>query len=294
MDRSRRVLVTGAQGMLGTDLCAVLGRSSLLPYAQSGWEVVEADIAEFDITDPAHTLAFVAQRSPDTIINCAAYTAVDQAEIERDLAFRVNRDGAGNIALAARGVGAFLLHLSTDYVFDGRKPGPYVEDDPANPLSVYGASKLAGEQAVRAALAEHCIIRTAWLYGIHGKCFPRTILDAALQGKPLRVVNDQRGCPTYTVHLARVLAAIIEQPHYGTYHAVNSGTCTWYDLARAVLREAGIDVPVTPCATNEFPRPAPRPANSVLDTAKLRATFGIELPPWQQGVADFVALWRDA
>jgi dTDP-4-dehydrorhamnose reductase len=270
--------------MLGTDLCALL--------ADSGWEVMAADIAEFDITDRDQSRAFVKQHSPGVLINCAAYTAVDQAETERELAFRVNRDGAGNLAVAAAQVRAFFVHLSTDYVFDGTKPGPYLEDDPPNPVSVYGASKLAGEEAVRSALAEHCIIRTAWLYGIYGKSFPRTILAIAQQGKPLRVVNDQRGCPTYTVHLARALAAIAGQPRCGTYHAVNSGACTWYDLARAALREAGISIEITPCATSESPRPAPRPANSVLDTSKLQAAFGIQLPPWRQGVAEFVARWR--
>jgi dTDP-4-dehydrorhamnose reductase len=271
--------------MLGTDLCALL--------VPSGWEVAAADIAEFDITDDEQTRAFVSECTPGVIINCAAYTAVDQAETEREPAFRVNRDGAENLAIAAAGVGAFFLHLSTDYVFDGTKPSPYVEDDPTNPLSVYGASKLAGEEAVREALAEHCIVRTSWLYGIHGKSFPRTILSLAGEGRSLRVVNDQRGRPTYTVHLAQALAAIAERPHYGTYHAVNSGAGSWYDLACAVLREAGIEVEVTPVATSELPRPAPRPANSVLDTSKLQATFGIQLPPWQQGVAEFVRLWRE-
>jgi len=270
--------------MLGTDLCAVL--------AQSRWQVVAADIAEFDITDRDQSRAFVKQHSPGVLINCAACTAVDQAETERELAFRVNRDGAENLAIAAAEASVFFLHLSTDYVFDGTKPGPYVEDDLPHPLSVYGASKLAGEEAVRRTVAEHCIVRTAWLYGIHGKSFPRTILAIAQQGKPLRVVNDQRGCPTYTAHLAGALRAVAADPHYGTYHAVNSGTCTWYDLACAVVREAGIPVEIAPCATSEFPRPAPRPANSVLDTGKLQATFGIELPSWQQGVAEFVALWR--
>jgi dTDP-4-dehydrorhamnose reductase len=281
----RIVLVTGARGMLGTDLCALL--------AQSDWEVVAADIAEFDITDLGQTRAFVAHSAPSALINCAAYTAVDQAETERELAFRVNRDGAENLAIAASEVGAFFLHLSTDYVFDGTKIGPYAEDDAPNPASVYGASKLAGEEAVLSALAEHCIIRTAWLYGIHGKSFPRTILSLAQLGKPLRVVNDQRGCPTYTVHLARALAAIIDHPHYGTYHAVNSGACTWYDLACAAVREAGISVEIASCATSEFRRPAPRPANSVLDTSKLQATFDIQLPPWRHGVAEFVARWQE-
>jgi len=270
--------------MLGADLCAVL--------QQGGWDVVPADLTEFDLTDYAATAAFVSAHAPQTIINGAAYTAVDQAESDPETAFRANRDGAGNIARAAAAIGAFLFHLSTDYVFDGVKRGPYVEDDPTNPTSAYGKSKLAGEQAVRAALDRHCIIRTAWLFGIHGQSFPRTILALASQGKPLRVVNDQRGCPTYTVHLANAIAKIIEQPRCGTYHAVSVGDCTWYELACALLREAGVSARVTPVTTAEFPRPAPRPANSVLDTSKLQRDFGVRLPPWQEGVADFVALWQ--
>jgi dTDP-4-dehydrorhamnose reductase len=270
--------------MLGTDLCPVL--------AAQGHEVVAADVAEFDLTDPAATSRFVRDSGPRVIINCAAYTAVDLAESNSDTAYRVNRDGARNLAQAAVEQGAALLHLSTDYVFDGTKDGPYLEDDPPHPRSVYGASKLAGEEAVREVLPRHWIVRTAWLYGLHGKSFPRTVLGVAAEGKPLRVVDDQRGCPTYTVHLAQTLAAIITGPHYGTYHAVNSGTCTWYDLARAAVQEAGFAVEVTPVTTAEFARPAPRPANSVLDTGKLAAVYGIHLPPWQVGLAEFVRLWQ--
>jgi dTDP-4-dehydrorhamnose reductase len=279
-----KLLVTGARGMLGTDLCAVL--------RARGEEVVPADLAEFDLTDPAATLAFVRHCSPAVIINCAAYTAVDQAEADRDTAFRVNRDGARNLAQAAAEIGAVLLHLSTDYVFDGTKDGPYLEDDPPNPRSVYGESKLAGELAVRETLPAHWIVRTAWLYGIHGKSFPRTILELAQRGEPLRVVNDQRGGPTYTVHLAEALAQMVAQPHYGTYHAVNSGSCTWYDLACAVLSAAGLSVEVQPVPTSAFPRPAHRPANSVLDTTKLATVYGITLPAWEEGVRGFVEAWK--
>ena len=279
-----KILVTGARGMLGTDLCAVL--------RARGAGIVPADVAEFDLTDPAATRAFVRECSPTAIINCAAYTAVDQAETDSETAFRVNRDGVRNLAQAAAEVGAALLHLSTDYVFDGMKAGPYLEDDPPNPRSAYGASKFAGEIAVREALAAHWIVRSAWLYGIHGKSFPRTILELAQRGGPLRVVNDQCGCPTYAMHLAQVLATMVKQPHYGTYHAVNSGSCTWYDLARAVLSEAGVRVEVQPVSTSEFPRPAPRPANSVLDTTKLATVYGITLPAWEEGVREFVAAWR--
>lgn len=279
-----RILVTGARGMLGTDLCTVL--------RAWGGEVIPADVAEFDLNDPAATFAFVRDCSPVTIINCAAYAAVDQAETDREAAFRVNRDGARHLAQAAGEIGAALLHLSTDYVFDGTRQGAYVEDDSPNPRNVYGESKLAGEIAVREVLLEHWIVRTAWLYGVHGKSFPRTVLELARRGGPLRVVEDQRGSPTYTVHLAEVLAEIAVRPHYGTYHAANSGSCTWYDLARAVLAEAGISVEIQPVSTSEFPRPAPRPANSVLDTTKLATVYGIRLPEWEEGVRAFVGAWR--
>jgi dTDP-4-dehydrorhamnose reductase len=272
--------------MLGIDLCAVL--------QGAGWEVIAADLAEFDITDASATASFVAAHAPQVVINCAAYTAVDQAESEVEIAFRANRDGARSVAKAAAKAGAMLVQISTDYIFDGAKQGAYVEGDPPNPSTVYGRSKLAGEEAVRATLEEHCIVRTAWLYGPHGKSFPRTILESAAQGKALRVVNDQRGCPTYTVHLAEALTQMIARPSYGTYHAVNAGACTWYELACETLRRAGLAATVTPVSTAEFPRPAPRPTNSVLDTSKLRRDFGVELPPWQEGVAAFVARWQEA
>ena len=225
---------------------------------------------------------------PAIIINTAAYTAVDQAESDAETAFRVNRDGArehrpgGEASRRGAAAREHRLHLRRN------EAGPYLEDDPPHPQSVYGASKLAGEKAVRETLEAHWIVRSAWMHGIHGKSFPDTILRAAAAGKSLRVVNDQRGCPTYTVHLAEALAAIIAQPHYGTYHAVNSGACTWYELACFVTREAGLEVEITPCSTDEFPRPAPRPGNSVLDTSKLAAVYGVRLPAWEEGVAEFV------
>ena len=284
MTQSRPVLVTGARGMLGSDLCDVL--------RSAGWQVISADLADFDLTNRAATTTFIFAHQPQVIINCAAYTAVDQAESDPDTAFCVNRDGVRYIAQAAAVVGAFLFHISTDYVFDGTKADPYMEDDLPNPTSVYGQSKLAGEEAVRATLDRCCIMRTAWLFGLHGKSFPRTILSLASEGKPLRVVNDQRGCPTYTVHLAKVLAAMIARPRSGIYHAVNSGNCTWYELACFILKEASMKAEITPITTAEFPRPAPRPANSVLDTTKLQRDFGLCLPDWRQGVREFVALWQ--
>jgi dTDP-4-dehydrorhamnose reductase len=280
----RKVLVAGARGMLGTDLCALLERR--------GWQVVAADIGEFDITDARATHAFVKDHLPSVIINCAAYTAVDQAESDREAAFLVNRDGARHLAEAAVATKASMVHLSTDYVFDGTKNGPYAEDDEPNPRNLYGESKLAGEAAVREALAEHYIVRSAWLYGIHGKSFPRTMLRLAREGRALRVVSDQKGSPTYTEHLAEALAAVIEKPLYGTYHAVDGGFCTWYELACEVFRAAGVRAEVRPITTAEYPTPARRPTNSMLDTTKLRKCYGVAMPDWRAGVAAFCEKWK--
>lgn len=280
-----RVLVTGAGGMLGSDLCPVL--------VEAGWSAIAADIAEFDITDRDATHRFVQHVSPTVIINCAAYTDVDGAEDERSLAFRVNERGARSIADAAAGVGAALVHISTDYVFDGEKASPYSEEDATNPINVYGASKLAGELAVREALASHYICRTAWLYGVRGKSFPSTMLRLAHQSKALRVVTDQTGSPTYTVHLAQALAAIVERPLYGTYHVVNAGTATWRELASEVFRAAGMTPDVIPVSAADYPTKARRPRNSVLSTEKLSRSYDYSPPDWRSGVAAFVRRWRE-
>jgi dTDP-4-dehydrorhamnose reductase len=269
--------------MLGTDLCEVLiGRG--LPF-------IAADIEEFDLADPAAVSRFVEQHQPQAVINCAAHTAVDQAELEPEIVFGVNRDGARNLAEAVRSTGGDLVHVSTDYVFDGTKAGPYAEEDQTNPLGVYGKSKLAGEEAVRGACPSHCIIRTAWLYGIHGKSFPRTMLELKQAGRPMRVVSDQIGSPTYTSHLAVILVEAAERRIRGTYHAVGSGQCSWHEFACEVISAAGMVPDIEPVTTADFPRPAPRPANSVLSTKKLESTLGAKLPRWQEGVKEFVRRW---
>jgi len=279
-----RVLVTGIRGMLGSEVCPAL--------AEAGWSVIAADLAEFDISEAAAARRFVEDASPVAIVNCAAYTDVDGAEDEEPLAFRVNEQGARNIAEAAATVGAALLHVSTDYVFDGSKGTPYSEEDVPNPINVYGASKLAGEIAVREVLSAHYICRSAWLYGVHGKSFPAAMLRLAEEGRPLRVVADQTGNPTYTRHLARALATIIERPLYGTYHVVNTGSATWYELALEVFRSAKLTVDVTPISAADYPTKARRPRNSALSTGKLSTRYGCSLPDWRAGVADFVRRWR--
>jgi dTDP-4-dehydrorhamnose reductase len=249
--------------------------------------VIVADLPELDITDAAATASLVMGSGASVVVNCAAYTAVDDAETHPDIAFRVNRDGARNVAEGAARAKAAVVYLSTDYVFDGTKNGAYLESDAPNPLSVYGESKLAGELVVQRTLAEHFVVRTAWLFGLHGKSFPRTVLRMARSGQSLRVIDDQMGCPTYTEHLCAAIARIIERPLYGTYHAAGSGRCTWYQLAREVLRAVGHETEVTPIPTADYPLPAPRPRNSVLDTSKLAQCYGIRLPHWTEGVAAF-------
>jgi dTDP-4-dehydrorhamnose reductase len=275
-----RVVIVGARGMLGTDLMRVFsGRS----------EATGLDIEELDITDEARCRACIGELSPDVVINAAAMTRVDDCESRVEEAFRVNALGAGNVAAAASDLGALLVHYSTDYVFEGRKPGPYIEEDPPSPLGVYGRSKLQGEELVRSRCGEHLIIRTAWLFGCNGPNFIRTILTAARNGRQLRVVNDQLGSPTYTVDLAEHSVHLLEGGGRGIYHVTNSGSCTWYELARFALDYAGMGaVNVEPVTTAEYPRPAPRPANSVLANARLLREGFPALRHWTEAVREYI------
>lgn len=266
--------------MLGTDLMRVFGNSNAL------WGL---DIDELDITDAASCLERIRALRPDVIVNAAALTAVDYCESHAEEAFRVNGLGAGNLAAAAASAGALLVHYSTDYVFDGLKEGPYTEDDSPAPRSVYGKSKLRGEELIRETCPDHLILRTAWLFGRNGNNFIRTILCAAREGRPLRVVDDQRGSPTYTRDLADRTASMIEAGCRGTFHVTNGGRCTWYELAvRVVEWEAIGGVAITPVTTGEYPRPAPRPANSVLASARLEEAGLPPLRPWQEAVRDYL------
>lgn len=266
--------------MLGTDLVRA--------FSARG-EVTGMDIDELDITDETGCRARIGEIKPGVIINAAAMTRVDDCESHEEDAFRVNALGAGNLAAAASEAGARLVHYSTDYVFDGRKQDPYLEEDSPCPLGVYGRSKLQGEALVRARCAEHLIIRTSWLFGYHGPNFIRTILAAAQNGRQLRVVNDQRGSPTYTADLAAHSVRLAEGGGRGIYHVTNSGSCTWYELARFALDCAGMDgVVVEPVTTAEYPRPAPRPANSVLANARLLAEGFPELRHWSEAVRDYI------
>lgn len=287
---SERVLVIGASGMLGQDICARFApRFALITASRRSGEI------HLDITDTEATRRVVVESAPDVVILCAAYTDVDGCERNPEEAYRVNTFGAANVASACVDVGARLLFISTDFVFDGTKRNGYTEWDTPRPLNVYGASKLAGEQWIREICPRHWIVRTAWLYGVGGKCFPRTILNAAREGKPLRVVNDQTGSPTFTWDLAGVLLEMLTRNvAYGTYHAVNQGSATWYELACEVLnlaRKRGIlesNTPVTAIGSREWLSPTHRPACSVLSMERLRWA-GVSLPRhWKEALQDYI------
>jgi dTDP-4-dehydrorhamnose reductase len=280
----KSVLVVGHKGMLAHDLLELLA-----PLADQGDLVVHVgDLPEIDITNPDGTMKYVKDRSPNVIINCAAYTDVDGCESHRDLAFAVNGAGPGNLARAANAVDAKLVHISTDFVFDGRKDGAYREEDETAPLSAYGLSKLEGERQVELLSRDHVIVRTAWLFGVAGKCFPKAILRQVEAGKPLRVVDDQRGSPTHTLDLAEALWALVEADARGIYHGAGAGTCTWFEFAEEICRQAGRRVEIEPIDSSQLNRPATRPANSVLDSSRLTEKTGFAFPSWRQGLRVFM------
>lgn len=266
--------------MLGTDLAALLGDEH---------QVTAVDLEDWDVTHRPTVEERVAAAAPEVIINAAAFTDVDGSEKEEPLAFRVNADGPENLARACKGLGIPLVHVSTDYVFDGTKPAPYREDDPANPLGAYGRSKWEGEQRIRALLEDACIVRTAWLYGRAGRNFVEAILRQAETKSTLRVVNDQQGSPTYTRDLALALRAAAVKGLRGTYHVTNRGACTWFDFAREILDQSGRgDVAVEPISSKELGRPAPRPDNSVLDCGRFEKDAAMRLRAWNEALRDYL------
>jgi dTDP-4-dehydrorhamnose reductase len=276
-----RLLVTGAAGMLGQDLVTA---------AQvAGHDVTALAHGELDVTDAVAVQRAVAGAAPDVVVNCAAWTNVDGAESSAQTAVAVNGEGAGNVAAAAEAAEAWVIQISTDYVFDGRKSAPYVESDPVGPLSQYGISKLAGEREVAArAPKRHTIARTAWLFGAGGPCFPATIMRLAGERDELTVVDDQRGCPTFTGHLARALVGVaVGDPPLGVVHLAGGGACTWYELAREVVGSVRPRCEVKPGRTADVPRPAPRPANSVLVSE--RGGAAPALPHWREGLSEYLA-----
>jgi dTDP-4-dehydrorhamnose reductase len=271
-----RWLITGAGGMVGTDL-----RDALALRDEPVAALTKNDL---DITDSRHVSACVAEVRPDVIVNCAAYTKVDQAEAEESIANAINGSAVELLATAANEVGALLVQISTDFVFDGKKREPYEINDPTNPLSAYGRSKFLGETAARHA-EKHVIVRTSWLFGLNGPNFVKAIRrQVDLGTTPLRVVNDQRGRPTYTPHLAEAILRIVANDARGVVHYADAEECTWYDFACAIAPEAKI----VPISTDEFPRPAARPAYSVLSTERYERITGVTPASWREGLRDYL------
>lgn len=274
-------MVTGVTGQLGHDVVAELARR--------GAAVIRGTRREMPLTEGAICASFVERVRPETVIHCAAYTAVDQAEEEPALCHKLNAEATGAIAAACRRIGAKLIYLSTDYVFPGEGEVPYETDAATGPQNVYGASKLAGEEAVRAALREYFIVRISWVFGGLGKNFIRTMLDLAKAHDRLTVVDDQIGSPTYTVDVARLLADMAESRKFGVYHATNEGFCSWCALAAEVFRQRGLSVETVPVASSAYPTKARRPHNSRLSKRSLDAAGFRRLPPWQDAVRRYLA-----
>lgn len=274
------ILVTGANGQLGSELKKI-GFTALD-------EVFFTDVAELDITDYAAIVKFIEQHEIDTIINCAAYTSVDKAEEEPELAAKINTEAVANLAKAAAKADCLLIHVSTDYVFDGTETTPYTEKSKTCPVSVYGKTKLAGERAVINSGCFHIIIRTAWLYSAFGRNFVKTILHLADEKPELNVVSDQIGTPTYAEDLARAITKIMRNEerveHEGIYHFTNEGVCSWYDFAKEIVRLSGKECKVNPVSTAEYPAKTQRPAYSVLDKTKIRKIFQVETPDWKDAL----------
>jgi dTDP-4-dehydrorhamnose reductase len=279
-----RFAITGAAGMLGQDLMAAV--------RAAGHEPIGFSRAELDIGDAPAVADALRDARPDVVVNCAAWTNVDGAEQDEDGALAVNGVGAANVARVATAGGAWTIHISSDYVFDGAKRSPYVESDPVGPVSSYGRTKLAGERAAaREAPASHTIVRSSWLFGAGGPCFPATILRLAGERDELKVVDDQVGCPTFTGHLAAALVHIgVERPA-GVVHIAGADSCSWYEFAREIVGSAGVGVEVRPCTTAEMPRPATRPAYSVLRSERGEAVP--TLPDWRDGLAEYMTLTEE-
>lgn len=275
-----RIAVTGANGMLGQAVCRRLGgRHDIVPLTR----------ADADVTDRSAVHAAIRRTDPEAVVHCAAFTDVDASEVQPDLAQRVNALGARNTALACAAVGASLLYVSTDYVFDGEKAAPYDEFDRPHPLNLYGRSKLAGEICVRSLLPAHYIVRTSWLYGQGGRNFVHSVLRHARQGGPLRVVNDQVGSPTYASDFAEGLEMLLGSEAFGTYHITNAGECTWYQFACSILEHAGLtDVEVVAISTEDLDRRAARPSYSVLRNFIFQETFGFALRPWNAALGAYL------
>jgi dTDP-4-dehydrorhamnose reductase len=275
----KKVLLIGAQGMLGHDL---------LKAFTKGYEVIGADKEEIDITRQGATRAFIKEISPNVVVNATGYTDVDGCEKKMHKAFVINGEGVKNIAKGCRDIGAKLISVSTDYIFDGEKRSPYLEDDPPNPLNIYGESKLMGERYIEELLDDFIIVRTQWLYGLYGRNFVEAILALAEERDSIEVVHDQQGSPTYTVDLSKAITTLVRKDLAGTFHISNGGACSWYEFALEIVRLAGrAKAQIIPIASADLNRPAQRPLYSVFNRQRLQREAGITMRSWQEALQDY-------
>ncbi|GAD15304.1 NAD(P)-dependent oxidoreductase [Geobacillus sp. Sah69] len=275
-----KIIVTGANGQLGQELVRQL--------QQMNFELYSFTKRDLDITNESIVNDVITKIEPDIIINAAAYTKVDQAEVEEETAYLVNAFGQRSLAAAAEKVGAKICYISTDYVFDGNSTVPYREYDQTNPLGVYGKSKLVGEELTKSLCSRYFIVRTAWVYGEFGQNFVKTMLRLAKEKEEIGVVNDQIGAPTYTVDLARFIIELVQTEKFGIYHCTNSGSCSWYEFAKAIFEESNISVKVNPITTEQIPRPAARPKYSVLDNFAMKVNGFSMLRHWREALKEFL------
>ncbi len=274
-----KVVITGAKGMLGQDLSKILTEEKFLP--------IETDIHNMDITNYDEVRKVLEEKKPDFIIHGAAYTNVDGAQSDAETAFLINKDGTSNIAKASAEIGIPIVYISTDYVFDGTKNKPYLPKDKTCPINIYGESKLAGELAVQSLNPKHYIVRTSWLYGHNGKNFVETMINLASKQKELRVINDQVGCPTWSIELAKAIVNVIKNNKpYGIYHVCGSGFTSWHGFAEKIMELSGLDVKVVPVATEEFPTPARRPQYSIMENNGI-------CPDWQISLENYIKLRKE-
>lgn len=291
------ILIVGARGQLGRELSdcfargyTAIGTPDILTQKNT---VYETDIDELDIADLAALRRFAEGKAIDVIFNCAAYTNVDGCETNVDTALSANAIGPRNLAILSSETGAKLVHVSTDYVFDGEGTSPYAEWDVKNPVSVYGKSKHLGEEYIREQTGRYFIVRTSWLYSKYGKNFVKTMLRIAREKGACRVVSDQRGNPTYAGDLAHHMLKLATTEQYGVYHGTGNGICSWFELTEKIVSLAGIPATVSPCTSAEFPSPVKRPAFSALDNAMLRVTVGDEFRPWDEALAAFLSEYTE-
>ena len=275
-----KVLVTGVKGQLGYDVVNELNKR--------GHVAIGTDIEEMDITDAASVDKVIKEKTLDAVIHCAAYTAVDAAEDNVELCRKINADGTQNIANVCKELDIKMIYISTDYVFDGEGERPWEPDDERTPLNVYGQTKYEGELAVQNTLDKFFIVRIAWVFGVNGKNFIKTMLNLGKTRDSLTVVNDQFGSPTYTYDLARLLVDMVETDKYGIYHATNEGICTWYEFACEIFRQAGMNVKVSPVLASEYPAKAKRPSNSRMSKEKLTENGFEKLPTWQDALGRYL------